>query len=338
MAKGNLTNEQNIRSAIIFLNTFGLKLEEKDNLDENTKLKIINANDEQVGELYFDGDSIKMKALCAFGSLKAEYKKAAYDGEVDAELGKVKYAKWHNTINYSIEKNAREKFSGDVIFETNFDDDYGYIFFVRPLIRYYLDDKERIKMRFFRDSRYIDIEIKDKDNKVEEIDFSSILYNIIYGCNSNGSYDFKNTEEYSVRVYKSKLIGVDRVVKNGKVISQEEIEEPQESCSGADYYIQQGKLMQRINPNMVKKIADIENLFKAENVNLLNNFLNVSLHGHFGQDEGEFSDVIFALLGVEVKPVVYQNGSTNQYDAYFGIGDDTFDMPVGIQKKLKSNN
>ena len=75
---GYFPKDQSARSAIIFLNALGLKLEEKEDVNSDTELSVLNSSNEPVGILYFDGDLVKIKAECSFGTLSAEYERVYY--------------------------------------------------------------------------------------------------------------------------------------------------------------------------------------------------------------------------------------------------------------------
>ena len=151
MASGFLTRDQGARSAIIFLNNLGLKLEEpKEGLHKDAELKVLNSANEQVGILYFDDEYIKIKAGCTFGTLSAEYKRIYYNVLVNKETGK-KYLEWVNNIRFGIFKNARENIKGAFSVTATINEDGEKSVVVQPSpIKYLIDGKKIFDFSFLQ--------------------------------------------------------------------------------------------------------------------------------------------------------------------------------------------
>lgn len=342
--KGNLTNEQNVRSAIVFLNTFGLKLEGQSNLNQDSKIGIINSSDEQVGELYFEDDLVKIKALSAFGELEAEYKKSNYKGFTDVDSGGARFANWENVIDYSIKKNERERFGGKVFLNSYVDEEFGYGLALHTLLQYFVDDRESLTIRFQMDGNLFKIFINGI-KATEEICFN--LFGVkgleLIHKTSSGKFDEKSGEYLDKETFyameqggmsddSDNIIVRKAIFKNGKLdfvddVAVEKIKDSNDDSKN----IQKGLLMQKANLAMVKTIAKVRCLLTNGDVDLLNNLINVS-YQNYNDDE------IFALFGINRIPLTYQNGDSDLREAYFGIkNENVFLLSSDTQKKLTKN-
>lgn len=126
LKKIHLNPNQEIRSAIVFLNTFGLILEEKENLTDTMHLHIFDKENNTVGEVYFENEKVKIEANSNFGFIHANYDFAKIQGFSDIDSpGCPIFMEWQNKINYTIEENNKKKFSGEFLVNNNMDEVYG---------------------------------------------------------------------------------------------------------------------------------------------------------------------------------------------------------------------
>ena len=100
MLEKNLTLEQNICAAKIFLNTFGFKLEDVRNLTESSKIKIFNKSMNEVGELHFNNQKVVITAKYNKITLTASYDFAKMFGFVDVGYDNELFGQWFSKINF----------------------------------------------------------------------------------------------------------------------------------------------------------------------------------------------------------------------------------------------
>ena len=345
MTQKDLSYEQNIRSAIIFLNTFGLILEEQDYLDENSKLKIINDNFNEVGELYFENGYVKINTKTNFGDMTAQYENSKYSGFADRESASgrfpsgPRFAEWCAKINYEIKKDEQNRFKGNIILTSSIDDEFGINCLFHPEISYYYNDEEIMKIYFQAHGKTFCSEVTSSDIK-ETIDmqpadvFGEYIKHIITKGkwdNERHGYEYQKyfgiTRKSSVeRNVLKQLIYEDKYLyENVQLLKY--VNKVNNEDSNKESVIQKGLLMQEIDPDMSLQIKKIEKFFTSGNVNLINNFINISMQSWSDEE-------IEALLGIKREPMKYQNGADNLYDAYFGIGKDNKFLPESAQKKL----
>ena len=68
--------------------------------------------------------------------------------------------------------------------------------------------------------------------------------------------------------------------------------------------------MKELDPKMYKEIKTLLQLFRLEDILLLDNLISVCYDSYTDEE-------IYALLGIKRKPFVFQNGQTKLKNAYF---------------------
>ena len=104
-----LTPEQTACAARVFLNIFGLILEEKEVIEEDDKLKIYDKDSNVVGYYYLENNQAKINAEYNGNILKASYLIPRTQGLVDLE-DKAKYAKAIHDFMGDKERAIKSKF------------------------------------------------------------------------------------------------------------------------------------------------------------------------------------------------------------------------------------
>ena len=106
----NLTHEQNICAARIFLNTFGLTLENVSNVNEFSKIKIFDKTMNEIGELHFDKGKVIMSANYNNSVLEADFDIAKMSGFIDPECKNAPFAlfgQWFSKIEFKTRRSRR---------------------------------------------------------------------------------------------------------------------------------------------------------------------------------------------------------------------------------------
>ncbi len=340
--KKKIDYKRNVRSAIIFLNTFNLILEKQDVINENTKLNIINKNGKEVGKLYFEDDFVKIKTNTNFGMMEAKYKFCEFDGldlPEDVLVDRCFYHTWQTKIDYEIKKDGNNKFVGDILLDYNLDDKNGANVLAHPMISYYQNDKEIIKLYFQDDGNifateinsngvsetikvnlfnpylsYLEHEIRKKDNQYNKLKFIYRYFNAVHQ-KSEVENDKLSTLHYIEELEKEKIWEREEYI---KITKEDDTKEA---------IIQKGELMQKIDPKMQEKIKELRTFFKLGYTDLINNFVNISLSSY---DDEE----IKALLGFDRVPMIYQDNAKTKEEAYFGVGEENRFLTEQEQKRL----
>lgn len=336
-----LTNEQNIRSAIIFLNTFGLTLEEKDTIIDGEVLKVYSG-DKEVGKVNINEDQFIIETASNFGLLKASYDIAKYSAFVDIESivdeDYAKYAQWANEITYTIEQNDQIKMQGTFNVTCTADTEFGIKCLCHPTCTYYAKDGSQIEIKMQKDGSLFNYKYK-KDEIKEDIDFD--LFNPYLGyfhhTISKGEYEngkgWPYIEHYGVSDKSEKdnhlLVARDYITEYGNRTKYNSLEVEKVSKTDEDQLLKQKiELIQLVGKPAFKRIQSLIDFFKVERVSLIDNFINVSMA--FYTDEE-----IKGLLGINRQKMTFQNGVDNLNDAYFGITDDNNFFLLG-KVKLES--
>jgi len=342
MEKKYLTFDQNLCSARIFLNIFGLSLENKEEIDEFTKLNILDKNNGRAGMLYFENNAVKMSCVTSLGNLNADYDISAFSGFKDLECGGA-LLQWNHALKFQVD--GIQCFSGIMKICLKMDTDFGNSCMVHTKIKYTDENNNEVEIKFMEDGKPFSYEAKkDYFSEVLEIDpwcgFDSFMYHIT----RNGKYDptkycFPNDNVKYV-CYGSNdrnyLKTVSRIVKNSQTIEDDsQLYEIVEKDNSVESTIQKGLLMHQIDANFSKKIIELINLFKKDNVSFLENLIDISFDS-ISEEEKR------ALFGTDIKRINYYNGADNLFDAYFYIDGNNQSSPkkiyTEIVKKIGTSN
>jgi len=120
----------NIPNVKLFLNIFGLELEEKPEYEKGGDPLLVFMNDVEAGNVRFDEDGILIDAISIYGKVKAKsnYAEALLLTDVESfqtihTLGL--YANWNNTFKFSIDLYNGTHFDGNTCFAVKIDNEFG---------------------------------------------------------------------------------------------------------------------------------------------------------------------------------------------------------------------
>jgi hypothetical protein len=122
MEEQNLSLNQNLSGARIFLNLFDLVLEPVNDLCESSRIGVFDKNNNRVGEVFFEDGSVKIVCKTSIGTLQADYKFEQFNGFNDIECGGL-YADWHHFINFNVI--GKQNFKGNMIVDVSMDTGFG---------------------------------------------------------------------------------------------------------------------------------------------------------------------------------------------------------------------
>lgn len=336
-----LTLEQNVCAARIFLNTFGFSIENIDNINESSRIKIYNKKMEEAGELRFDNGKVLMTTNYNAMTLQASYDLAIISGFVDMESNNALFGQWSSKIVFHTENNNSINLNGEFLISCSIDSQYGISCTCHPLINLEIPEKGTTTLRIARDGKTFGIEIHANDH-IETIDvqpWDKILHDI-----KKGEYD-KKQHEYPYRLYAG-IFNCSKSSEKGNslhvFLSEKEYDKKLSFCDGyvpkegeedsSEVLIQKGKLMQKLDPSMIERINHLTELLFIDDTSLLGNLISVCYDGFTNEE-------IKALLGVERKPMNYQDGADSLINSYYGINKTEQFIPLETHKQfIKQNN
>lgn len=320
MVKGKLTREQNVKAATVFLNNFNLKLEEKDDLNKHSRLKIIDYAGDPVGELYFDKEYIKIRTLSPFGILNAQYKMSYYNVDFDIINGGVNYCSWGNYISYDIYKHRDEKYSGSFIIEGSIDENGKKYVAAQSSLKLMLDDEDvmAITLASFDNDNFV-MSILD-DCGYDEITYRPNRLSHIRTTEDGEDSSFLVHEKDDSIIIENDIFQNDNLIFNGDL--------DKELAIGNNKTQQMINMMNKHNPSLKRRVGDASRIFTSNNCNLLTNAVNTCFATAQNED-------VLELLGLSDKKITYQNGSNNLRDAYFGKDSEEFNLSPKMHRKLK---
>lgn len=336
MDEKNLTLAQNIHAARIFLNTFNLILENKEDINEFSEIKIFNKSKQEVGKLVFTKDKVMMFAQEDY-ILNAQYNLARAWGFVDIDsqsLIKPIFGKWSSEIIFQVNWQNNIQLSGKFLLECSADSELGLSCLCHPLVNLEIPGQGKITLNILRDGstfrmdlytpkgqELIDVrpwdwlngffihDIKEKGKRTDAYrKYAGIFNGAEQGENQNKLHVFLKEEEKGRKIaYRSEFIP-----KIGDDNSKEIL-------------LQKGKLMHELDPEMYEKIAKVRNLFSLNNESILDNLIGVCYDSYTDEE-------INVLLGLKRNKNIYQDGRDNLKDSYFSLDNASF---LGLTRKLE---
>lgn len=338
MGEKYLTLEQNTCAARIFLNTFGLTLENVSDVNEFSKIKIFDKSMNEVGELHFDNGRVIMSASYNNSILGASFDIAKMWGFVDIECGNALFGQWSSKIAFQVQKTDNIKLSGEFLIGNSADSEFGISCLCHPLINCDIAGKGNITLKILRDGRTFGLEVAS--GSYEETidimpwdDFNGFIRHVI----SNGKYDQKRYEhEYR------KYMGVFSAGKGDEDklhVYLSETEWDNQISFRNEYYqkdgddksealvIQKGMLMKELDPDMFEKIKNLRETLSIGDVSLLDNLVSVCYDSYTDKE-------LSALLGVNRQKMNYQDSADSLINSYFGIGKNSCFFKIAEQKRL----
>lgn len=317
MDKNNLNVFQNLNSGRVFLNIFGLKLEDKKEIDKLFRLKIFDSKDEEVGLLYFKDGHINIDVNSNFGKIAASYDIA----EISKKGHDNFLLEWQNKVNFTVVSNNKINFKGNIVFECSVDSEFEVHCITNSSIEFNKYPK-KIIMEFMKNGhefRYK--EISDEYFEQLEVNCYDFVNGFIKHQIRKGRYDREKLGYPYIQFYGILPVNSDKEKIRVHAFSQGYLEilfyMQQEVLSEFELdskasIIQKGLLMKKLDPDFFKKIEEIRNLFINDDVSLLDNFIDISFYNYTDEQ-------IKSLFGFDIQRIKYQNGATNLVNAYYGI-------------------
>lgn len=341
MPEKYLTLAQNTCAARIFLNAFGLTLENVDNIDEFSKIKIFDKYMNVVGELHFDNGKVMIAAKYNNNLLEANYNISKVSGFIDVECGNALFGQWSSKIEFNAENNNGIKISGEFLIGCSVDSEFGIKCLCHPLIKCEVPYKGKITLKILRDGETFGLNIQSGDC-YEEICIMPwdnlngfIRHDIISGEYDNDIHEYPyrmyagifnggSSEEYrdKLHVFLNENRGKDILAFNNEWV-------PKVSKRTSEGLIQKGLLMQKLDPKMCERISQLRQLLFGE-VSLLDNLFAIC-YDSYSDEELE------SLLGIKRIRMTYQNGAKTLEESYFGIGQDSQFLSTEQQKRLSKS-
>lgn len=337
-----LTLKQNTCAARVFLNTFGLILENVSDVNEFSNIKIFDNDNNEVGVLYFDNGRVIMKANYNDSMLEANFDIAKMVGFVDVESnsGVALFGQWSSKIDFQLHRHDNVKMFGEFLVESCADTEFGLNCLCHPLINCDVPGLGRVNLKILRDGSTFSLNINSEDN-YEVIDISpwDWLNGFFLHEIKRGKYD----EENYVYPYR-KYAGIFNVAEVGEnknklhvFLTEEEFgnqldfknEFPQKvgDENSEESLLQKGLLMKKLDSDMFDRIEDLKKLFLIGDISLLDRLVSVCYDSYSNEE-------LKALLGIERQQMNYQDGSDNLINSYFGIGGNSCFISLNEQKKL----
>lgn len=335
-----LTLEQNLCSARIFLNIFGLTLEDNVQVNEFSKLKIFDKYKKVVGELHFDNGHVILSASYNDAFLEASYDMAILNGFVDYECGNALFGQWNSAIKFNLKRNVAPNFSGEVLITCSADSEFGVNCLCHPLMECEVPNSGKVTVKIQRDGSVFEALIISGDylETIEVRPWNSLAGFLIHDI-KKGEYDDK-LGEYPYRKYAGIFSGgEDKEGKNKLHVFLSENEGKKDLVyrnefplkigedNSRELLLQKGRLMRELDSDMYDKIKRLRELFKVGNISVLDNLVSVCYDS--------FSDeAIEALMGLKREKMFYQDGTDTLINSYFGIGRRNTLFPIKIQQRL----
>lgn len=320
MDKMILNHEQNMCAARIFLNIFGFVLEDGRDLTIG-KLKIFDNSQNCVGELHFENEKVFMVAKNVHCAFSASYDTPKIFSLIDQECERGYHASWTTKISFQTQTSSNHTLNGEFLMDCSMDSEYGIQCKCRPSIHGQMKEKGNITLNMLTPYKIFDFEIETEEQReVIEMRAEQMKHNLIYGkydmeksgypyhwhsiintlktANADCFHVFLEEKEYSeILSFHNEIIPIEK----NNLVSRR---------------IQEGTLMQNLDPLMFQRIQEIRKLLFIGDVSLLDNLIGVCCDD-FKEEE------IFALLGIKRVPFAYQNGLNNLKNSYFEISENS---------------
>ncbi len=308
MNKTYLTLEQNICAARIFLNTFGLTLENVDEVNEFSKIKIFDKALNEIGELHFNNGKVIMSVNYNNSVLNASFDIAKMLEIIDPECKSAAYAlfgEWSSKIDFKLKEQNGIKLSGEFLIISSIDTEFGVSCLCHPLINCEVPGKGNIILKILRDGSLFKLEIVAGENyeTINVRPYDSLNGFLLHDIRK-GKYDEKKYA-YPYRRYAGIFNGAETGENKDKlhVFLNEEEDNNQlnfrsefipkvKSENSKENLLQKGRLMQELDPDMFEKIKKLRELLLIGDVSLLDNLISVCYDIHTDEE-------LNALLGIK---------------------------------------
>ena len=298
---------RSINAVKIFLNIMGFSLDDFNDINVFTKIKIRNKDMKPVGKLSIGNEQLIVKIKENLLSLKAT---CNISGNTDF---------WSHNINFECKQKNNVNLSGEFLFSAACGAKYGGQCICMPSIVCMSPDGENIKIKLFHDGKLFSLNYNYL-NYSETIDITRGNDNYIRHVIEDNYYD-KDKNKWHYKLYagvfnspefcengdKLHLV-FSESINNKTIVSKEDYIE--KVVDGKELLMQKGVLMRKLDDTMLERIEIVKKLLLVNDTYLLNNLLGVCL--------GNYSDFeLQALLGITKNNKVYQDGYNSLAEAYF---------------------
>ncbi len=302
-----LNFKQSICAARIFLNIFGLTLEDVDNINELSKVKIFAKDMNEVGELSFKNGKVIIWAKYNNSLLEASYDIPKILGFIDPECENGPYAlfgQWSNDINFQLQKINNINLSGLFSITCSADTEYGITCLCHPLINCEIPGIGQFILKVLIDGSMFNLKIISGEYheliKVNSWDGANgfILHDVI-----NGKYDEEKCA-YPYRRYagifngpekgehKDKLQIYLKEEEDSKILTfRNEFVSKVRADKSKENLLQIGILMKDLDPDMFAKILKLREILLIGDISLLDNIFSVCFDSYT-------DDELYALFGI----------------------------------------
>lgn len=347
MNENYLTLVQSLSAARIFLNTFGLILEDTTDINIFSKIKIFDKNMKEVGVLCFEGDKVLISANYNSSILKADYEIPKVFCFVDTECNNTEYplfGEWSNKINFEITNTNNTKISGEFLITCFVDSELGVNCVCHPLISCEIPNTGSFTLKILRGGLTFGLEIKTNDSN-ERIDIRPF-------DRFNGFYihDIKkrNIDEKNCPYTYRRFCGVFDGAETGK--NRDKLQmflKEEKDRKIINYYsnfiqksnkensintvIQKGMLMKKLDSLVFERIKELRTILLIDEISILDNLISVCFDNYT-------DDEIYALLDLKREKMEYQDKANCLISSYYGIGNKSSFLLPTVQRKLIKNS
>lgn len=335
-----LNLKQNICAARIFLNAFGLVLDDIDCLDYSTVINIfLRDTNLVVGTLHFSDDKVLMQAKYNGNDLEASYEMAFVGAISDEEVKGAYLTEWGAKIDFKL-KNNTISLDGNVLIPCAYDTEFGIDCSCHSEMKCIFKDGE-MHLQINKYGAVLESEIIKDDYEesllIRPFDDMNGYFRHDIKAGKSKIQRWKSVTEYDYRKYstiagsgaeKNKLHVFAFEQRNGEKSSQIDRFDPMlYPDNDKRSMIQKANLMHEIDEDMFTKIGYIRNLLSLGTFSLLDNLVAICFDG--------FSDKeIKVVFGFDRIKMTYQDGADNLLTSYFGFKNNSPFFSEEMQKKL----
>ena len=333
MKEKYLTLEQNTCAARIFLNTFDLILENTNDMNEYSKIKIFDKTMNEVGELHFQDGKVLIFANYNDSTLEASYDIAKIFGFVDRECNNALFGQWTSKISFQFQRKNIIKLNGEFLIDNSIDSKFGITCLCHPLVNGEIFDKEKFNLIMLRRFKMFSLEVNSNDFK-ETI--SVMPYDNMNGYIRHAITEHSNNCQHrkyvgvlsSGEIHNSPLrLYITETEGENTILSKCEFVQKMGDEKSSELLVQKGKLMQQLDPTMFQRIQELRKILSIGDNSILDNLISVCYDSYTDEE-------INALLGLERKKMIYQDGADSLKNSYYGIGRNSYFLSPEAQKRL----
>lgn len=333
MKEKYLTLEQNTCAARIFLNTFNLILENVGEINQFSKIKILDRAMNEVGELCFQDGKVLMSANYNDSTLEASYDIAKIFGLVDRECNNALFGQWTSKISFQFQRENIIKLNGEFLIDNSIDSEFGITCLCHPLINGEIFGKEKFNLIILRRFRMFSLEINSSNynetiNIMPYDNMNGYIRHVITEYNNNcqhrkyvGILSSGEINNSQLRLYITETEGENTILSNCEFVQKVGDD------NSSELLIQKGILMQQLDPTMFRRIQELRKLLLIGDNSILDNLISVCYDSYTDEE-------INALLGLERRKTIYQDGADNLKNSYYGIGRNSYFLSSEAQKRL----